>query len=115
MNPRERVLAAIRHEPVDRFPTDIWATPEVWDRLEAYFHTHDRLEIFDRLGIDGLAGISVFIEKASQATHARSGLSGRGAANVYKRIVGDNLVTVVGEVPPRTVIQVGDSVRYAGQ
>jgi len=64
---------------------------------------------------DGLAGISVFIEKASEATHARSGLSGRGAANVYKRIVGGNLVTVVGEVPPRTVIQVGDSVRYAGQ
>jgi negative regulator of sigma E activity len=25
------------------------------------------------------------------------------------------LITVVGEVPPRTVIQVADSVRYAGQ
>lgn len=64
---------------------------------------------------DGLAGISVFVEKASEAAHVRLGLSGRGAANVYKRIVGDSLVTVVGEVPPRTVLQVGDSVRYAGQ
>lgn len=64
---------------------------------------------------DGLAGISVFIEQAEAATYIHSGLSGQGAAHVYNRIVGDNLVTVVGEVPPLTVIQVGDSVRYAGQ
>ena len=64
---------------------------------------------------DGLAGISVFIEKAQDAKYVHSGLSGQGAAHVYNRLVGDNLVTVVGEVPPRTVIQVADSVRYAGQ
>jgi len=64
---------------------------------------------------DGLAGISVFIEKAKETTYIHSGLSGQGAAHVYNRMVGDNLVTVVGEVPPLTVIQVGDSVRYAGQ
>lgn len=64
---------------------------------------------------DGLAGISVFIEKGKDTTYLHSGLSGQGAAHVYNRLVGDNLVTVVGEVPPLTVIQVGDSVRYAGQ
>lgn len=64
---------------------------------------------------DGLAGISVFIEKARDTTYIHSGLSGQGAAHVYNRLVGDNLVTVVGEVPPLTVIQVGDSVRYAGR
>jgi sigma-E factor negative regulatory protein RseB len=64
---------------------------------------------------DGLAGISVFIEKAKDVTYIHSGLSEQGAAHVYNRIVGDNLVTAVGEVPPLTVIQVGDSVRYAGQ
>jgi sigma-E factor negative regulatory protein RseB len=64
---------------------------------------------------DGLAGISVFIEKTNDATYSHSGLSGQGAAHVYNRIVGEHLVTVVGEVPPRTVIQMGDSVRYAGQ
>jgi sigma-E factor negative regulatory protein RseB len=48
-------------------------------------------------------------------TYIHSGLSEQGAAHVYNRIVGDNLVTAVGEVPPLTVIQVGDSVRYAGQ
>ena len=64
---------------------------------------------------DGLSGISVFIEKARDANYIHSGLSGQGAAHVYNRIVGDNLITVVGEVPSRTVIQVGDSVRYAGE
>jgi sigma-E factor negative regulatory protein RseB len=65
---------------------------------------------------DGLAGVSVFIEKINDAeTYIHSGLSGQGAAHVYNRVVGDNLVTVVGEVPPQTAIQVGDSVRYAGQ
>src|SRR6266545_4585857 len=58
MTPRERILAAIRHQPVDRLPTDIWATPEVWQRLKAHFRTDAHFEIFDSLGIDGIIGIS---------------------------------------------------------
>lgn len=64
---------------------------------------------------DGLAGISVFIEKVSESTDINLGLSSQGAVHIYSRMVGDNLVTVVGEVPPRAVIQVADSVRYAGE
>lgn len=62
---------------------------------------------------DGLAGISVFIEKAED-DESRVRLSGQGLIQIYSRQVDDHLVTVVGEVPPRTVIQVGDSVRFAG-
>src|SRR3989304_1115179 len=58
MNSRERILAAIHHEPLDRFPTDIWATSEVWDKLFKYFSTTDRIEIYDRLGIDGIIGVT---------------------------------------------------------
>jgi sigma-E factor negative regulatory protein RseB len=64
---------------------------------------------------DGLSSISVFIEKVREESYIHSGLSEQGAAHVYNRLVGQHLVTVVGEVPSRTVIQVGDSVRYAGQ
>lgn len=64
---------------------------------------------------DGLSSISVFFEKVRDEEYIHSGLSGQGAAHVYNRLVGQHLVTVVGEVPSRTVIQVGDSVRYAGQ
>ena len=37
MNHRERILAAIRHQPLDRVPTDMWATPEVLHKLFAHF------------------------------------------------------------------------------
>lgn len=64
---------------------------------------------------DGLAGISVFIEDVAGREFPNLGLSSQGAIQVYSRISGDKLITVVGEVPPRTVIQVAESVRYAGE
>ena len=64
---------------------------------------------------DGLAGISVFIENMpSDSDDVGPNLSSQGAIQVYRKEVDDHLVTVVGEVPPRTVMQVADSVRYAG-
>jgi sigma-E factor negative regulatory protein RseB len=63
---------------------------------------------------DGLAALSVFIEQASDAAGFRPGLTSQGAVHVHSRLQGDHLVTVVGEMPPRAVIQVADSVRYAG-
>lgn len=64
---------------------------------------------------DGLAGISVFIEKVGVGAEAKIGLSSQGAVHIYSRLLGDSLVTVVGEITPRAVIQVADSVRYAGE
>lgn len=55
MNSRERVLAAIHHQPVDRIPTDIWATEEVWRKLLKTFGTHEK--VFENLHIDGIAGV----------------------------------------------------------
>jgi sigma-E factor negative regulatory protein RseB len=63
---------------------------------------------------DGLAGISVFVEKSDGDWDDKPGLSSRGLIQVYSRQSDGYLVTVVGEVPPRTVIQVGDSVRNGG-
>ena len=57
MTHRERVLAAVNHQPLDQFPTDIWAVPEVWKKLQTHFETKDNLEIYDHLGIDGIMGI----------------------------------------------------------
>lgn len=63
MNHRERLLNAIRHQPVDRFPTDIWATPEVWEMLYRHFGLKgdtlaDQLALYDALGIDGIFGVA---------------------------------------------------------
>lgn len=56
MNSRERVLAAINHEIPDRIPTDIWATPEVWSNLKAYFG--ENADIMEALHIDGIIWMS---------------------------------------------------------
>ena len=58
MNHRERILAAIRHERVDRLPTDIWATDEVWGKLRSALGATDNLEVYHKLDIDGLLGIT---------------------------------------------------------
>ncbi len=55
MNARERMLAAINHQPVDRIPTDIWATREVWAKLRAHFG--EGVDIMAVLHIDGMAGV----------------------------------------------------------
>lgn len=60
---------------------------------------------------DGLAGISVFIEKSDSDSDEHTGLSSQGIIQVYSKVIDDQLVTVVGEVPPRTVMQIADSVR----
>ena len=57
MTSRERVLAAVRHQPLDRFPTDIWAVEEAWQKLRQHFKTQDEVEIYERLGIDAIPGI----------------------------------------------------------
>ena len=54
MTPRERILAAINHQLLDRLPCDIWATEEVWKLLREHFETEDRFEIWESLGIDGI-------------------------------------------------------------
>lgn len=56
---------------------------------------------------DGLASISVFIEpladqKAEKATYSV------GAINVYKRVAGKHLLTVLGEAPMTTLMRLGD-------
>jgi uroporphyrinogen decarboxylase len=55
VNARERMLAAIEHEPCDRVPTDIWAVPEVWDKLREHFGPD--ADLSDVLHIDGIAGV----------------------------------------------------------
>jgi len=58
VNHRDRVLAAIRLQPVDRLPTDMWATPEVHQRLFAHFGVSDIGSLYDRLDIDGIITIT---------------------------------------------------------
>ena len=57
----------------------------------------------------------MFIELTDADEDDVEGLSSRGAVNLYHKVVDKHLYTVVGEVPPRTVMQILDSVRYNGK
>ncbi len=59
---------------------------------------------------DGLAAVSVFIEPAATRSRINEGLSQQGAINIYTRTVNDQMVTVLGEVPANTVMQIANSV-----
>ena len=50
MTARERVLAAINHEPCDRVATDLWLTPEVTQDLLRHFDTEDWGVVMAELG-----------------------------------------------------------------
>jgi len=62
---------------------------------------------------DGLAAVSVFIKPVTKddPLKARESYPRQGAINIYTRTVGDNVVTTIGEVPPATVMQIGNSVK----
>jgi len=74
MNSRERMLAAINHEPCDRVPTDIWATGEVWQKLREHFGPE--ADISALLHIDSFAGCDAkYIGPALPETPANEGVN----------------------------------------
>lgn len=62
---------------------------------------------------DGLASLSVFIERNSNETP--SGGTSMGAVNAFIRIMNDYSVTAIGEVPAITAKQFAESVSYQRQ
>lgn len=57
---------------------------------------------------DGLAAISIFIEPMPKSPPP-TGATYQGAVNIYVRSQADQMVTVVGEAPARTVRQIAES------
>ncbi len=59
---------------------------------------------------DGLASVSVFIEKSQGSADGFTGSSRMGGVNAYGRRLNGHLATVVGEVPPLTIKQIAESI-----
>lgn len=55
---------------------------------------------------DGLASVSIFIEKLQATTAPVQGYSSMGAVNAFSRVADNFQITVVGEVPQATVRQI---------
>jgi len=59
---------------------------------------------------DGLASVSIFIEKLPATTAPVQGYSSMGAVNAFSRVADSFQITVVGEVPQSTVRQIAMAV-----
>jgi len=59
---------------------------------------------------DGLAAVSVFIEPVATRHRISEGSSRQGAINIFTRILDDQVVTVLGEAPAATVMQIANSI-----
>jgi sigma-E factor negative regulatory protein RseB len=58
---------------------------------------------------DGLASVSVFIEKGANSPHRLVGASRMGALNAFGKEVDGTQITVMGEVPEATVVAIAES------
>ena len=61
---------------------------------------------------DGLASVSVFLEALRDGAQAHEGPTNQGAVNVYRRRIGDQLVTVLGEAPPACVARIAQAIEF---
>ena len=74
-------------------------------------HANAELNELDHLVYsDGLAVVSVFIERLRKANDAMTGATSKGAMNAYAHFKDGYQVTAVGEVPQTTVQRMALSV-----
>ena len=58
MTHRERILAAVNHQPTDRVPMDYWGVPEITEKLMTYFGVKDMFGLSKSLDLDKIMGVS---------------------------------------------------------
>ena len=74
MNPRERVLAVLNRQPVDRLPVDLWHTPEIADALKRHFKVADDFSMWRAMGLDKIVWVFMdYLDKTGERTGAQSG------------------------------------------
>ncbi len=97
--PRDSVWEAMQ------VPPGFMLTDHRWHRL-----AEDQNGVEHWMYSDGLASVSIYIEKSGQEDDY-SGIASRGAMNAYGTVVNGYNITVVGEVPAQTVEVIAKSVQ----
>src|SRR5512140_3789086 len=85
MNSRERVLAILNRQPVDRLPVDLWHTPEIAAALRAHFGVQDDFAMWQALGLDKI--VWDFMEYKTDGSQRAGAQSDAGAENGADRIM----------------------------
>ena len=58
MTHKERIMAAINHQPTDRVPMDYWGVPEITEKLMKHFNVKDMLGLSKALDLDKIMGVA---------------------------------------------------------
>lgn len=82
------------------------------DMMRLHAMSKSRMPVEHMVFSDGLASVSVFIEKQMDVEDKLVGASYMGAVSAYGRSIEDYHVTVVGEVPLASVKLIAESVKY---
>jgi len=106
----ERKLLDRQRVTTPKFNWKVSKLPSGFMLTQSSKRKQPRLESLHLIYSDGLASVSVFVEQGEKPNH-HSGASSMGAVNVFGTRVGDHFVTVVGEVPATTVMQIAQSTR----
>ncbi len=77
MNSRDRILAVLKRQPVDRLPVDLWHTPEIGELLRRYCGVADDLAMYRGLGLDKI--VWVFMDYRDVSGERAGAQSGAGA------------------------------------
>jgi len=79
MNSRERILAVLNRQPVDRLPVDLWHAPEIAAALREHFGVQDDFAMWWALGLDKI--VWVFMDYKTDGGERAGAQSGAGAEN----------------------------------
>ena len=58
MTHRERILAAINHQPTDRVPLDYWGVGEITEKLMQHFNVKTWLDMSKAMDLDSIMGVA---------------------------------------------------------
>ncbi len=92
MTPRERILAVLDRQPVDRLPVDLWHASEVAAALRRHFGVSDDVSMWKALGLDKIAWN--FLDYDAEDGDRASTLSGSGPWRSRRSMWGVPLRTV---------------------
>ncbi len=83
MNSKERILAVLNRQPVDRLPVDLWHTPEIAAALRRHFGVADDFDMWRALGLDKV--VWDFMDYRTDAGERAGAQSGAGAESAGTR------------------------------
>jgi uroporphyrinogen decarboxylase len=84
MTPKERILATLNREPVDRLPVDLWHTPEIGAALRAHCGVATDMEVYRVLGLDKIVWVFMdYLTREGDSAGSQVGAEAAGARTMW--------------------------------